>query len=318
MTRRKPTKWTTELIDEYLKENYPWVYLIPGQEYVNTLSKLWFYCTTPGHGAYKTRFSSIQTETTGCQCPGCWADKNNAKTKAFVGVTTLEGHTILEHIGYYQSPNDIKGAYRAPIYRYKCGICGNEQAVARGKELKRASHTTHCGCLGKRDGRLTFGKNHKKAESPCFFYIFSTVNGLATKIGISNNIKRRASESYEQELFVSAPMPRANCWSIEQVMLYQLRKIGMQFDLTDIPAFEDGKECGGSEVIVNMGLDKLIQLYQKLAMECLALGWEGLLDAYIDEPDMNMYQRLRWNEEQMEVVSGEDYKGLIYNSIFDI
>ena len=323
MTKQKRTRWTTELIDEFLKETYPWVYLIPGQKYVNAHTNMWFYCTTPGHPPYKARLSDILNPKHGCQCTRCKDDKSKARkyeiTKAYVGVTNIDGMTILEHTRYHQRPSDKKrGILGIAVYRYRCGVCGNENATAVGDNLKKPGHITHCGCLGKRDGRLTFGRNHKKAESPCFFYIFSTVNGLATKIGISKNIKHRASESYEQELFVSAAMPRANCWAVEQVMLHQLRKIGMQFDLSDIPAFEEGKESGGSEVLVNIGLDKLIQLYQRLAMDCLALGWEGLLDAYIDEPDMNMYQRLRWNKEQMEVVSGENYKGLIYNSIFDI
>ena len=324
MTKRKRTKWTTELIDEYLKENYPFVYLIPGQEYTNNCAKYWFYCNT--HGPYEARWDNVQRKSgtaIGSQCPGCRGDKSKARngaiTKAFVGVTTLDGHTILEHIGYHQTPSDKKkGWIGKAIYRYKCAVCGNEDATAQGNNLKIPGNTTHCGCLGKRDGRLTFGKNEKKANQPCFFYIFSTVGGAAHKIGISNNVKRRASESYEQELFVSAPMPRASCWSLEQVILYQLRRIGLQFDLSDLPAFEEGQEAGGTEVIVSMRLDQLMQLYQKLAMEVLALGWEGLLDKYIPEPDMTMYQRLRWNGDQMEVVSGEKFEGHIYNSVFDI
>lgn len=55
------TKWTTELIDEYLKENYPWVHLIPGQKYTTNKSKYWFYCHT--HGAYETQWSRVHTKS---------------------------------------------------------------------------------------------------------------------------------------------------------------------------------------------------------------------------------------------------------------
>ena len=320
----KRIKWTTELIDEFLKETYPWVYLIPGQEYTHGHAKYWFYCNT--HGAYEARWGKVHTKSgnnQGSQCPGCSADKvkarNDAITKAFVGVTSLDGHTILQHIGYNQTPSKKKRGWLGDaLYRYKCGVCGNDQATATGSNLKKPGHTTHCGCLSKRDSRLLFTRFEKKASKPCFFYIFSTVGGCATKIGISTNIKRRASESYEQELFVSAPLTRAEAWSIEQVMLHQLRRIGLQFDLTDLPAFQSGVEAGGSEVLVSLGLDKLIKMYQTYAMDVLALGWEGLLDAYIPVEEMNHHQLFRWDGDRMTQATGDSFKGLLYNHLFEV
>lgn len=324
MARGKPTKWTTELIDEYLKENYPWVYLIPGQEYITASTKMWFYCTTPGHGYYQARWHKVSRidGINGCQCPRCHTEKvktrNFGITAAFVGQTTKDGLKILEHVGYQQSPSHKKmGKSGRAIYRFLCPVCGSDHKKEYGNNLKRPGHITHCGCLSKRDSRNTFTKQKAKAEKPCFFYIFSTIGGSAKKIGISENIKRRVSKSYEQELFVSAAMPRAHAWAIEQVMLYQLRRIGLQFDLTDLPAFE-GKEAGGSEVLVSLELEKFLDLYRKLSAELDELGWEGLLDAYIPEPDMNNHQRFRWDGDRMEVVSGEKFKGHIFNSVFDI
>ena len=151
MTKQKRTKWTTELMDEFLKENYPWVYLIPGQEYTGTRSKYWFHCHT--HGVYKARWQHVYSAL-GCQCPRCNAAKAKARrdaiTAAFVGQTTSDGLKILEHTSYNQTPADIKrGVIGRAVYRYLCPVCGNDQATARGEDLKRPGNTTHCGCLGK-------------------------------------------------------------------------------------------------------------------------------------------------------------------------
>ena len=225
MNKQKRIRWTTELIDEHLKEHYPWVYLIPGQEYVNSKIDIWFYCTTPGHPPYKAKMNNIQNPKIGCQCPRCADDRRRASkyeiTKEFVGVTTIDGHTILEHIGYYQSPNNDNKDRKA-IYRYKCAVCGDENGIAQGAHLKMEGRHKSCGCQASgKDSIQGFENQDGWANSDCYVYI-ADVDSKYIKPGITNNLNTRASMSegrYNDYLFVSPKLSRCEAWAIEQNLL---------------------------------------------------------------------------------------------------
>ena len=58
----------------------------------------------------------------------------------------------------------------------------------------------------------------------------------------------KGKNSYENELYVSQELHRADAWAVEQVMLHRLRMIGLTFDLENVPAWSEIQEAGGSEV----------------------------------------------------------------------
>ena len=148
------------------------------------------------------------------------------RSSIFVGQTTQDGVLVLEHVGYKASPSHVKKGDRGvAIYRYRCPVCGSEDKTAYGNNLKKPGHTTHCGCLAKRDSRLKFSRNKRAAKTPCFVYLFSTIGTTAMKVGIAKDIKvrvRQGKNSYEQEMYASQQLTRAEAWSVEQVMLHRL------------------------------------------------------------------------------------------------
>ena len=241
-----------ESFSRYVSLLYPHISVVPGQEWIGNRSKYKFICDK--HGEYESKATHLLTLKYGTRCKKCSDEKtkarNDAITAAFVGQITDSGCLILEHIGYHQPPSFAKRGYVGTAkYRFQCPACGNTEAQAQGCALKQGD-TTHCGCLSKRDSRLKFSRNQKAADAPCFVYLFNTIGGCGMKLGIAKDIKRRASESYEEELFAIS-MTRAEAWSVEQVMLHRLRKIGLTFDLSDVPAW-NGKEGGGSEVFAHI------------------------------------------------------------------
>ena len=273
----------------FLKENYPWVYLIPGQEY-HWSRKLWFYCTTPGHGSYSALWRSVHTKSgtsKGCQCKKCDIDKarkltieRTAKiTNEFVGVTTLDGHTILEHIGYQQTPSHkLKGERGTAVYRYRCGVCGNEQATALGSNLKKQGNTTNCGCIIKgRDSIAGFHKSDDWSNSNCYVYI-ADVDGQYIKPGITNDLQERVRKSkgeYKDYLFVSPKLSRCEAWAIEQNLLKFTEDSMPSLDELPDKYFDFG---GKTELRFKniYSLNKLRWKFDELLRQLESVGWEQL------------------------------------------
>jgi hypothetical protein len=280
-------------------------------------SDLLVSCSCPKHGTIgfqqPVRLNSLRNFNLGNQCSACQRECKSAQnvliTQSFIGQTTQAGHVILEHVGYHQSPSDATLGFSGKAkYRYRCGVCGNEEAVTIGQNLKRLNCVTHCGCLSSKDSRLTFSKSEAKATAPCFVYVYSVLNNSGIKVGIAKNVQARASKSYEQQLFVSQAMPRASAWAVEQVLLYKLRSMGLQYDLTGTDAFQ-GKEAGGSEVFHQADLTAVIQQINDLISEAETIGWQQLLDRYIPIDKMNHHQLFYWDGGRMRQSSGEGYIG---------
>ena len=317
-------KWTMVTVDKFVSILYPGTYFAPGQEWKGARKKYKLVC--PKHGMYKARLDSVYRtegkENLGNQCQKCDAERTREITAAFVGQTSPDGHLILEHIGYKATPSDVKNGKRGKaIYRYRCAVCGNEDAKGWGNALKKPGHTTHCGCLSKRDSRLKFSRNKKAAQSPCFIYLFSTIGTSAMKLGMSKNVKRRVSQgknSYENELYVSQELTRADAWAVEQVMLHRLRMIGLTFDLENVPAWSEIQEAGGSEVFAYVDFIKVETQIRDLIREVKELGWEQLLDRYIPIEEMTHHQLLRWNGKRVIQSNGDGYLGQPYSSVFDL
>jgi hypothetical protein len=230
-------------------------------------------------------------------------------TKSFVGRTTDDGHLILEHVGYHQTARHAESGKTGDAkYRYRCGVCGNEDAIAQGNHLKRQGHTTHCGCLAKRDTAYKFSNNPKAAERDCYIYLYSTVGGCAFKLGIAGNVRSRRTKSYEDQLFVSQVLPRATAWAVEQVMLDRLRFMGLTYDLEDVPAFDEG-ESGGSEVFVHLPMGDIINDINDLIDEVKTIGWEALIDKYIAIERQQHCHLFRFRDGRMVQTCGNDYVG---------
>jgi predicted nucleic acid-binding Zn ribbon protein len=334
---KRGVAWTMDTFSQWVKLRYPEIRVAEGQEWKGVAKKVdgktvnqiyTFICED--HREYNAQACHVLNQTddhTGSQCPGCNAAKAKVETKArndkitaaFVGQTTSDGHLILEHVGYRQTPtHKKKGRIGQAIYRYKCSVCGNEDAVARGVHLKTPGNTAHCGCGSKRDCRIKFTQNEKKAEAPCFVYIFSTIANTGIKLGISNNIKRRASENYDEQLFVSQSLPRSTCWAVEQVMHHRLRTLGLQYDLTDVPAFQTGEEAGGTEVFYNFDLAWVISQINDLIAEAETIGWQALIDRYIPLLQQTHLQLFYWEGKRIRQSSGEGYIGHQHNSVFTL
>jgi hypothetical protein len=284
-------------------------------------SRLLISCACPAHGrsgySKPVLLNNLLARTRGNLCSLCKAEcmarqvvnTFGDKAAAFVGQTTKDGHVVLEHIGYHRSPCHIRtGELGDTKYRYRCFVCGSEDGIALGKALQRQNHTTHCGCLSTRDSRLTFSKSEAKATAPCFVYVYSVLNNSGIKVGIAKNVQARASKSYEQQLFVSQAMPRANAWAVEQVLLFKLRSMGLQYDLAGTDAFQ-GKEAGGSEVFHQTDLTAVIQQINDLISEAETIGWQQILDRYIPIDKMTHHQLFYWDGDRMRQSSGEGYIG---------
>ena len=127
----------------------------------------------------------------------------------------------------------------------------------------------------------------------------------------------KESNSYEQEMYVSQQLTRAEAWSVEQVMLHRLRKIGLTFDLENVPAWNEIGEAGGSEVFAAVDFEPVIHQLRELIQEVGVIGWESLLDKYIPIEEMTHRQLLRWNGKRTVQSTGEGYEGQPCTSIFD-
>ena len=257
-------------------------------------------------------------------CRKCFAkvtsDRHCENRKALIGQTTADGHVILEHVGFHQTPSDKKRDQIGKAkYRYKCAICGNEEAIATGNNLKKQGHTTHCGCLKTKtkDTRLVFTRDEEWAESECYFYIFKCIANTAVKVGISNNPQTRKSKSYEEQMFVSQRLPRAMCWAIEQVLLHRLRASGFSYDLEDVPAFEKGKEGGASEVFSYKSIGQIIDEFEKLIKAAETEDWQSLLDRFIPLEEMKRQQLFLWNGERIVQSEGKGFLGQTLISFFN-
>lgn len=331
----KGVKWTIETYSQAVKLLYPEVGVVPGQEWKGVGTKLTHICEK--HGEYEATPNKVLTQKgchLGSQCSGCSAEKAKARkdviTADFVGKVSPDGHIILEHVGYYQAPSDKKrGCVGQAKYRYRCAACGSEDGVTTGADLKKPGHTTHCGCLSKRDSAIKFSRNKRSADAKCFLYLFTTDYDGAIKVGITNNLKTRPSKSYKTEEYTIAG-GRADCWAAEQVLLHRLRKLGVQYDLEDMPMFqteedvENGKaakkESGGSEVFVNIGIPFVVEQMENLMIESIQIGWDKLLDKYIPLEDMCAYHLFRYDRETKRQYqpTGEGYEGQPYRSVFDL
>ena len=322
---RNGTAWTMDTFSVYVSMLYPHVTVVPGQIWTGSHTKYKFHCDK--HGMYEANATHVLkltgTSAAGSQCPGCSNDatkaRNDAITAAFVGQTSPDGHLILEHIGYHQAPSCKKlGRIGKAIFRYQCAACGSTEGKARGNDLKKPGNTTHCGCLSKRDSRLKFTRSKKRASAPCHIYLFSTIGDTAMKIGIAKDVSKRASVSYEEELFVSAGLTRAQAWSVEQVMLHRFRKIGLTYDLTNVPAWQSGDESGGTEVFAYIDFMTVISQIRSLMFELLTLSWEQLLDKYIPLEEMTHHQLYRWDGKHQHQTDGAGYTGQPYTSVFEL
>ena len=145
-----------------------------------------------------------------------------------------------------RTPSDIKrNRCGAPVYRYKCGNCGDDTHTARRDHLKRKGYAAGCkSCHTKRESIERHLRNKKRALEPCQFYIADVYFGDYLKIGISKNYEQRAAAgnsgnpyydssltpeehyhagnldlAYEHCWFLSEPYPRAWIFSIEQIIL---------------------------------------------------------------------------------------------------
>ena len=253
-TKRTYAKWNIETYSERVKELYPWVYVIPGQEYRGVKYKLWHYCTV--HGAYFTQPAKVMERERGCQCKGCKYDRaslkaivmNHVKTLALVGQTTADGHLILEHIGYKQTPRDIdKGSRGGAVYRYECCRCGSTVHSSLGNSLMQKGLVQGCKDCGQNNSHESINqhlKNKAKALEPCQFYVSEVYYGDYLKIGISKQYDKRSQIgnqgnpyynkdhtpeehyladgidlSYEHCWYLSPWFPRSWVFAIEQILL---------------------------------------------------------------------------------------------------
>jgi hypothetical protein len=325
---RGGTAWTMETFSQWVKLRYPEVRVVEGQMWGRNKDIYKFMCED--HGEYIATAQHVLNQTgkshLGSQCPGCKAAKSGVMIKArqdkitaaYVGQTSPDGHQILEHVGYRQTPTHKKeGKQGAALYRYKCNVCGNEEAVSWGLNLKRPGHTTHCGCLSIRDSRLTFSKSQAKANASCYTYLYTVIGGTGVKLGISKNPDSRETRSYEEQCFI-ARTTRANAWSVEQVLLHRYRKMGLTYDLEDVPAFQSGDEAGGSEVFYSLDTPFLVSEMIDLLEEVETIGWQELLDRYIPVDEMNHRQLFYMDGKRMVQSSGEGYIGTKYRSVFDL
>ena len=81
------------------------VYVIPGQEYINTDTKLWHYCTIHNI-AYHIMPHSVLDKRRNTGCPECkkhsdtaqLAKANTQDLNDFIGQTTPDGHLVLEYV----------------------------------------------------------------------------------------------------------------------------------------------------------------------------------------------------------------------------
>jgi hypothetical protein len=251
--KRTRTLWTIDTYSEKVRELYPHVYVIPGQEWKGVMSKLWYFCLE--HGVYKATPNKVLLRNQGCQCNGCKADKSAVNKSsyhyqnalAFVGKLTADGHLITEHVGYQATPSAKKRGTKGDAkYRYTCARCGNTEAISVGNALKKPGNTP--GCVKCAQGRRETINSHlhrKGAEpKPTSFYIADVYYGDYLKLGISNNYERRAAQgnnnnplfdkdltpeehflagnedlSYEHCWFLSEPLPRAWVFAVEQILL---------------------------------------------------------------------------------------------------
>ena len=324
---KRGVTWTLETADKFLSLLYPGLRLAPGQEWKGTGKKHKFIC--PIHGDYETEANAVMSTKechSGSGCKKCSLERVKGlheKTRAsFVGQTTQDGLVVLEHVGYHATPSQKKkGKKGCSIFRFRCPVCGNEEKTGLIMNLKKPGQTTHCGCLGKKDSRLKFSRSKTAAKSPCFIYLFSTVGTSAMKVGIAKDVRRRASKgknSYENELYVSQELHRADAWAVEQVMLHRLRIIGLTFDLENVPAWSEIQEAGGSEVFAMIDFIDVETQIRSLIREVKELGWEQLLDRYIPIEEMTHHQLLRWNGKRVIQSNGDGYLGQPYSSVFDL
>jgi len=246
--RKGGTGWTTESYSTYVSLLYPHITVPINQEWKVVMSKLTHICEK--HGSYEAPPHALLKENTGCQCQGCFNDELAARklevTLSFIGQVTPDGHTILEHIGYHQSPSQKKkGRKGAALYLYKCGVCGDETSISLGNDLKKKGEITGCPkcSSGRRESISTYMRHPEKGQKPCCLYVSNVYYGDYIKVGITNNYDRRSAQgntnnllydskltpkqhylagnedlSYEDLWFKSKDYPRSWIYAIEQII----------------------------------------------------------------------------------------------------
>ena len=297
--------------------------LCPGEVYVNSKAKVRVRCEVDGHEFQSTPDNLVNRKR---GCPACNAAKTKARndliTAAFVGQTTSDGHVILEHVGYKQTPyQKNKGEIGSAIYRYRCAQCGNEKAVAAGGSLKKNGHTTHCGCLSQRDSAHRFTR--KEVTTTAQLYVYTVRGGTAWKIGIAQDHEKRKTKSYEEFVWASIQMPRAECWAIEQIVHYQLTQLGLHIGEGELEEcdviFNDG-EAGRSELFCVYDIEQIEMLVRKLCWELQFADWLEVLDKYIPFEDMSGRHLHRWDGHRVTTrqPSCDKHMGMVLPSLFSV
>jgi len=225
------------------------IYVIPGQKLINFHTKIWYYCTIHKH-PFAAKPNNVYTGIRKSGCSKCKTEKQKALklliTLDFIGNTTVDGHYITEHIGYYRSPKDVKkGLTGSALFKYVCGRCGNKEAVARGSSLKTPGNTQGCEkCHCKRETIHKHRNDKIFANGACKFYIASVYSEKYIKLGISNDYKYRSIQgnyanpyydikktpeenkamgsidlSYGKCFYLSENWPRSWVFTAEQILL---------------------------------------------------------------------------------------------------
>ena len=249
MIRKKTIEEHSQIVWEKYRRT---IYVIPGQIYRGNKSKLWYYCVL--HGPYEAYPNNVIHANKGSSCRPCRDEQTSIKIKArnelitqsFFGKITIEGHKIIECVGHQMNLFAVKKGKRGSAkFRYLCGRCGNDQAVAIGSNLKIPGKTPGCTkCHKYRESIARHLADKTWAESPCQFYIVDILDGKFLKIGISSKYSTRATLgnksnpfydqqkarrgkagshsidfSYGHIWLLHEPLPRAWVFSIEQILL---------------------------------------------------------------------------------------------------
>lgn len=265
--------------------------LCAGETYTNNKTKVRVRCEVDGH-EWEAQPRSILN---GHGCRACMAaafaeiikTRQYKITTSFVGQTTKDGHLILEHSGYHQTPTHKKlGKVGNAKYTYKCGQCGGI-GEAIGNSLKTPGHTPGCkSCSrGKRESIGKHLKNKRWANSLCHYYIYTVDDDLLLKLGISNDCDRRATYGpdpdrwYTSPLYVSQKYPRSWVWVAEQIILKETEDFA-----APIPERWGEKWSGQSELRRgDLDTDEVIMMFLQLMEEIAVDGFHAVYIKYTNK-----------------------------------
>jgi hypothetical protein len=226
--RNSGIHWTIESFTQAVPLRYPGFKIVDDQVWVGARSKYKFVC--PKHGEFEARACNFLLDSDK-RGPGCKACQYEANSKAkrvltlcLVGTTNSDGVIALEARWEWGGGVSIKaGGTETARLRCKCPHCDNDQWWVWANSFKKKGHSTQCGCLkNQRENINTHLNNKRKAESPCHVYIAPVWDASFTKIGIAKDFEKRSrmhEVQYETPYFLSPELPRAWCYTAEQILL---------------------------------------------------------------------------------------------------